>query len=69
MRSTDFYLTERTMEMNVEKQLREAEAQRLAHQARPQHQEGMSQRGRWLMCELGYALVALGARLEAYSLS
>jgi hypothetical protein len=69
MRSTDFYLAERTMEMNVEEQQREAEAHRLAHQARPQRPEGISQRGRWLMCELGYALVALGARLEAYSLS
>jgi len=48
---------------------RAAELHRLARQARPGRQMVVRGQFRWLLCSLGYALVALGARLEAYALA
>jgi hypothetical protein len=55
--------------MRLEDKLRRAEARGLARQARLPRSNRPSQRGRWLLCELGYLLVVLGARLEEYALS
>lgn len=59
MNSQELYVAERTMHS------------RLAER-RDQIGSGgpgwLSRQSRWLLCEVGYLLVALGARLEAYTL-
>jgi hypothetical protein len=68
MRSTDFYLAERTMEMRVEEELRQAQARRVAHEAMPLRLLSLSQPVRRLVCDLSRFLVALGGRLVRYGL-
>jgi hypothetical protein len=68
MRSADPYLAQREMEMRVGAELRQAEARGLANLARSAQRPSLSGRCRWLLCDLGYVLVVLGARLEAYAL-
>jgi hypothetical protein len=75
MRSSDFYLTERIMNQRVQAEHRQASASRLSRQVvRAARLHGaqpgnwLAWQGRWMLCELGYRLVALGARLEATSL-
>jgi hypothetical protein len=46
-----------------------AEIHRLARQAKPWRHMVVRGQFRWLLCSLGYALVALGARLEAYAMA
>lgn len=67
MRSSDPYLSERMMAMHVAEERRLAEIQRLARLARPAQQEGALLQGRWLLCQVGYWLVAIGAWLDAFS--
>jgi hypothetical protein len=57
------------MNLRVEDELRLAEARGLARQTSVLRENSLSQRGRSLLCELGYQLVALGARLEEYALA
>jgi hypothetical protein len=63
----DYGIAKRTMEQGVEQRLREAEGRRLARLVMAPGQRPVSERVRWLACELGYQLVSLGARLEEYS--
>ncbi len=67
MLDRDYGIAKRTMEQNVEQRLKEAEGRRLARMAATPGQRPVSERIRWLACELGYQLVSLGARLEEYS--
>jgi hypothetical protein len=62
------YIAQRTMDVDAEEKLRNAEAWRTRRQARSHQTGSLSRQGRLLVCQLGYLLVALGARLEAYSL-
>jgi hypothetical protein len=64
----DLYSMERSMDMRVRQELRQAEASRLGKLARAQNQGAVSGWVRGLACEVGYLLVALGARLEQYGL-
>jgi hypothetical protein len=69
MSERDWYLAERTMDARVISELSQAEARRLARIARQPQPNQLVWQCRWLMCELGYRLVALGAWLEGYSLA
>ena len=62
------YIAQRTLDVDMEEKLRNAEAWRTRRQAWSQQTGSWSRQGRLLVCQLGYLLVALGARLEAYSL-
>jgi hypothetical protein len=64
----DFFLAERTMQMRVDEELSQADGQRLVRLARPRHRPWLFRQGRLVLCELGYLLVVLGARLEEYGL-
>ena len=69
MRGADPYLAEREMKLRVAAELDRARARGLLKPAGDRQRETLAHRGQWLLCELGYQLVALGARLEAYSLA
>ena len=69
MRSADPYLAEREMNMSVEAQRRQSQVRGLLRPAGDRQPETLARRGWWLLCELGYLLVALGARLEAHTLA
>jgi hypothetical protein len=62
------YIAQRTLDVDMEEKLRNAEDWRTRRQARSHHPSSLSRQSRLLVCHLGYLLVALGARLEAYSL-
>ena len=47
----------------------QAEMHRLARQTGTRRQMAVQWQLRWLLCSVGYGLVALGARLEAYALA
>ena len=57
----DVYIAERTMDQRVAERHRLAEAKHLARMARQGQPGGLAWHGRWLVCELGFRLVALGA--------
>lgn len=59
----DLYAAERLMNQHVEDTRREMAMHRLGRQMK----EGRHSQWRWLVCELGYRLVALGAWLEQHS--
>jgi hypothetical protein len=63
----DLYAAEKMMHLQVEENLQWAASHRLLRQARMQRRGWVSQRGRWLLCQLGYLLVALGERLRQYA--
>lgn len=65
----DWLFVERVMDLCVEEEQGRAKGRRRARQARQRRQGGMAWKGRWLLCNLGYRLVALGAWLEGYTLS
>jgi hypothetical protein len=58
----DWYIAKRILTLRV------AGEQGPTHPARPRRPGGLAWHSRWLVCRLGYQLVALGAWLEAYSL-
>ena len=63
----DLLFAERVMDLRVEEEQNRARARRRARQVGQRRQGGLTWRGRWLLCGLGYRLVALGAWLEGYS--
>jgi len=63
----DVYIAERTMELNVEKNLQDAEVRTLILQLKSARPGWLSQAARSLICSVGYRLVVLGAWLEQYS--
>jgi hypothetical protein len=65
----DWLFVERVMDLCVEEEQGRAKSRRRARQVRQQRQGRLSWHGQWLLCELGYRLVALGARLEGYGQS
>ena len=65
MRAADPYLAERLMHHNVAQAHLEAHRRGLLSQAPRRRGRPLAERGRLLLAELGYLLVALGARLEA----
>jgi hypothetical protein len=67
MLSQNLYIAEQTMGSRLEER-RQAQARRQSQEASAQEPGWLSWQARWLVCELGYRLVALGARLEAYAL-
>jgi len=68
MRFTDPYLAERTMQLRVTEERKEAEAKHLARQALP-HAPGLRPGlGRRLVGRAGILLVTLGGRLVRYGL-
>ena len=64
----DVYIAERTMLLNVEKNVQEAEARHLIYQFKSARPGWWSQAIRAAVCAVGYRLVVLGAWLEEYSL-
>jgi hypothetical protein len=64
----DLLFAERVMDLRVEEELGRATAGRLARQVKGRRESKLSWQGRWLLCGLGYRLVAVGAWLEQYSL-
>ena len=64
----DWFFAERVMNQRVEEELGRARVRRRARWVRRVRQGGLGWRCRWLLCSLGYRLVALGAWLEGYSL-
>lgn len=69
MSNGEWFLGERLMNLIVEEEHGRARARRRARQVGTGRQGSLTWRGRWLLCSLGYRLVALGAWLEGYSLS
>jgi hypothetical protein len=67
MSYTDWLFVERVKDLRVEEEHRRVRARRRARQVGARRQTGLVWRGRWLLCGLGYRLVALGAWLEGYS--
>lgn len=65
----DWLFAERVMDLRVEEELGQATARRRARQATGGRESKLSWQGRWLLCGLGYRLVAVGAWLEEYSVS
>ena len=65
----DCLWAETEMHRRVAEERSRADANRLARRLRSGRQGGLSWQYRWLLCELGYRLVGLGARLERYSQS
>jgi len=65
MRAADPYLAERLMQQQVADAHLEAHRQGLLRKAPARLPRSLEERGRLLLAELGYLLVALGARLEA----
>ena len=68
MSDGDWWIARRTMDLRVTEEHNLAKARRLAHLARQGRPGGLGWHSRWLMCSLGYQLVALGAWLEGHSL-
>jgi hypothetical protein len=69
MRSADPYLAEREMNLRVQSQLSEAQLRGLAVSGAGRQPGALARGGRELLCDLGYLLVSLGARLESYALA
>jgi hypothetical protein len=69
MSNGEWLFGERVMDLRVEEEHSRARARRLARQVGTGRHRGLVWQGRWLLCSLGYRLVALGAWLEGYSLS
>ena len=65
----DPYLYEREMELRIESELRHAQARGLARIAAGGQPGRLSRYEQEFLCEFGYQLVALGARLESYALA
>ena len=64
MSYTDWMFAERVMNLRVEDEFARVQANRRASLLRKAHRMRSSLRGRWLLCEVGFRLVALGAWLE-----
>lgn len=64
MSYTDWHYAERLMNLRVEEESARTQARRRASLVRKARLASPSQRVRWLLCEVGYRLVALGAWLE-----
>jgi hypothetical protein len=65
--SYELYSAEKTMHHRLEER-RQGLARRRRHRTSTRPEGWLAWQARWLLCELGYRLVALGARLEAYAL-
>lgn len=63
----ELYAAEETMHHRLEER-RHAHARRKHRRTAGRPEGWLVWQARWLLCELGYRLVALGARLEAYAL-
>jgi hypothetical protein len=63
----DLLFAERVMDLRVEEEQSRAKARRSAREVGSGRQGGLAWHGRWLLCGLGYWLVAVGAWLEGYS--
>ena len=68
MSDGDWYIARRMMDLRVAQEHDLAEGRRQARLARMGRPGGLIWHGRWLVCRLGYQLVALGAWLEGHSL-
>jgi hypothetical protein len=64
MSYTDWMFVERVMNLRVEEESARTQGRRHASLLRKVRLRSPSWRGRWLLCEVGYRLVALGAWLE-----
>ncbi len=63
MSDGDWWIARRTMDLRVAEEHTLAEGRRQARLARQGQPGGLVWHGRWLLCGLGFRLVALGARL------
>jgi hypothetical protein len=68
MMDNNVYIAKRSVDLYVEARQREAATRRLARQMKASRQEGLPRWFRLLVCDLGYLLVSLGARLVEYGL-
>jgi hypothetical protein len=64
MSYTDWMFAERIMNLRVEDESTRTQSRRRASLLRKARSGGPSWRWRWMLCEVGYRLVALGAWLE-----
>jgi hypothetical protein len=69
MSERDWHPAKRTMDARVISELSQAQSRRLAQIARQPQPTRLAWQCRWLICELGYRMVALGAWLESFSLA
>ena len=60
---------EHVVSLQAEEQDGQANEKLRTQQARQRRPGGVAWHGRWLLCNLGYRLVALGAWLEGWGLS
>ena len=67
MLAQDLYVAEQTMHHRLEER-RQGLAGRKSRKEHTHQQGWLAWQARWLLCELGYRMGALGARLEAYAL-
>ena len=64
MSYADWMYAERVMNQRAEERVAHAQGRRQVRMLRKLQHRSLSWRGRWLLCEVGYRLVALGAWLE-----
>lgn len=64
MSYADWMYAERVMNQRAEERVARAQDRRQVRMLRKLQRRSPSWRGRWLLCEVGYRLVALGAWLE-----
>ena len=68
MSDGDWYMAKRMMDLRVAEEHNLAKGRELGRLTREGQPGGLVWQGRWLVCRLGYRLVALGAWLEGHSL-
>ncbi|UCC64837.1 MAG: hypothetical protein JSV36_07290 [Anaerolineae bacterium] len=64
---TNHFLIAQMVDMRLEEELRRAETRRLLHEAGIGGRGWLSRESRWLLCQIGRLLVAVGQRLERYT--
>ena len=67
MSYAELYIAERIMHNRLEERRQEAKSGHTSPRTGQDGQGWLAAKGRWLLCELGYRLVTLGAWLEGYS--
>ena len=68
MLSTDLRAIHALMDMRLDEAQQQTEYRKLWQQARLAHQGWLYQQRRWLLCQVGQLLTALGQRLEQLGL-
>jgi hypothetical protein len=67
MNGIDLYSAERDMRDHVARERSKSQIRKLAEEAQPFHRPWLARQACGLICQMGYSLVALGARLEEHA--